>query len=438
MLFEIYFNYSYWIFFTFVFLYLTWKTDDKKRMIFEVILCLLSSLVLESTMGKLNIEYLIGFVLLLLIPVYSGYGLTDTLFCLGTSYILVMITVGLTDILLPELINMQNTDSSIVMFLYIFISLFILFIEGWLVKHKLMPYLREKNDFKPASYLLYLFVLILACYQTFENTINPSGESNKGDDIVIASLAVILCFLVMVILLSIYHLHKNQSLALELERKNLEQEFNQIYTAEISRQYEGMRKFRHDYNNIMNSLKYYIDQKDLESLTSYFEREIYPSKDKLNEATKRFSDINNIGAMQIKSLFLSKLSLNSDVIYKFEIPDQVLPLSPRNSLDIVRILGIFIDNAIEEAEENDGEVDIAIFGQQDDVQIVISNAYNDKGLSIKQMREKGISTKGSNRGLGLHNVEEILAKSDNLLLETKISKEKFIQILTVLGGNING
>lgn len=49
------------------------------------------------------------------------------------------------------------------------------------------------------------------------------------------------------------------------------------------------------------------------------------------------------------------------------------------------------------------------------------------------LKQKGFSTKGEGRGLGLSNLGELTAMEPNILLETIISEQRFTQKVVVIG-----
>lgn len=77
----------------------------------------------------------------------------------------------------------------------------------------------------------------------------------------------------------------------------------------------------------------------------------------------------------------------------------------------------FLDNAIEAAlETKQPEIRMAILDEEKEIIFIISNSFLDTGLPYATFRKAGISTKGSNRGIGL------------------IMREKFCQVMTIYSG----
>ena len=65
------------------------------------------------------------------------------------------------------------------------------------------------------------------------------------------------------------------------------------------------------------------------------------------------------------------------------------------------------------------------------VTIEISNTYSNKEISIEHMFEKGVSSKGENRGLGLYKVKDILSRYPKVSSDTQITNDIFMQKLVI-------
>ena len=101
-------------------------------------------------------------------------------------------------------------------------------------------------------------------------------------------------------------------------------------------------------------------------------------------------------------------------------------------IDLARILGIYIDNAIEAAAESEQkEIKFNIVKEENAVIIVIMNSFVNLGLSVKEMEKQNVSTKGDGRGLGLNNVNEILRKYPNINKITEMKGNYFLQTLVI-------
>ena len=65
------------------------------------------------------------------------------------------------------------------------------------------------------------------------------------------------------------------------------------------------------------------------------------------------------------------------------------------------------------------------------VTIIILNNYIKHNIPYYDLKKISISTKGKNRGIGLHNAENILSKYPNIVHDTEMKDHEFIQRLEI-------
>lgn len=241
-------------------------------------------------------------------------------------------------------------------------------------------------------------------------------------------IAFIICTLIsfIMILVAVTNTHQKKLKERELESIKL-------YTTSLEDLYLDMRKFRHDYINIISSLAGFLDEDNIPELKTYFSENITPLSTIFEKNNFRIGLLQNIKIPEIKGLLSVKLiqaqEKNIDVF--LDITETISELNI-NKIDFTRILGILLDNAIESCEEvSTGEIKVSFVKRQSSIVIIIINTIGSNKPSIQQIYKKGFSTKGDNRGLGLYNVREILDKSSNATLETEIGDITFTQILTI-------
>lgn len=102
-------------------------------------------------------------------------------------------------------------------------------------------------------------------------------------------------------------------------------------------------------------------------------------------------------------------------------------------LDLCRLIGIFLNNAIESSLLCANKfVDIGIIKNDSEIIIVIINSCKDSCPPVYKLYEDGFSTKGTGHGLGLASVKEMIDKKySNVLLNTNISNGTFKQELII-------
>ena len=101
-----------------------------------------------------------------------------------------------------------------------------------------------------------------------------------------------------------------------------------------------------------------------------------------------------------------------------------------NTVDLARILGIFLDNAIEAAPlAQQPQTGLNIIRHEAGVSITISNSFQDQGAVLHKLKQKGFTTKTGHQGIGLSNARKIISSYDNALLETSMQNGRFTQHL---------
>ena len=127
--------------------------------------------------------------------------------------------------------------------------------------------------------------------------------------------------------------------------------------------------------------------------------------------------------------------MNQDIQVTIDIPDEIEPDSiAMDPVDLTRMLGIYLDNAMEACLETARPVLNFHLGRLNgDTVFIISNTFVDRGLSVAQMQKKGVTTKGNGHGIGLSNVSEILSRYDHIYHETSVRDGLFVQQVQISG-----
>jgi len=198
--------------------------------------------------------------------------------------------------------------------------------------------------------------------------------------------------------------------------------------------YGEMRKFRHDYINILATLYGYIEYKDLEGLEKYFNTSIAPIGEKMRDTNSTLDRLKKINILELKGLLALKLMQAQDqgIHVQIEVVESIEAID-FYIIDLTRIIGILVDNAVEACEEiKDSVLKVAIVKEANIINILIVNSIQEPFPSIEKIYKEGFSTKGEGRGLGLHTVRRIIDQSNNVILNTYISDNDFIQELKIL------
>lgn len=250
------------------------------------------------------------------------------------------------------------------------------------------------------------------------------------------SMLATICFFSFVV--SLFHMKIER----DQYRKNLELEYKEFseqqmsrYMAEIQSLYSTVRGVRHDLGNIVISMSLAIQEGNIPEIQRIYREVLEKSYREIN--TEKLSGFNlvNIKDSALRSILIRGWldARDAGVEMTFETSESIEQL-PVDLLDIVRIVGILVTNALEASKEaEEKKVRIAIFSISKMVYLVIHNTTNEITFDVRKIYEEGYSTKGENRGLGLDNVRKILANYGNMFLETELQGNWFLQVLKIGG-----
>lgn len=208
------------------------------------------------------------------------------------------------------------------------------------------------------------------------------------------------------------------------------------YSKQVEGLYQEVRSFRHDYANILASLKIGIDQQDINLISEVYENVLRDSGNKLKGKRFDVAQLRNINDLSLKSLLLSKLSeaQNLFVPVSLEIPE---PISIRNmeQIDFLTITSILLDNAIEAAAEATAEAGLVVCFLEDikwnKLVMIVKNSTLEREVELEDIFKLHFSSKGEGRGIGLYNVRSILKAYPGACLKTASKNHIFTQIVEI-------
>lgn len=221
---------------------------------------------------------------------------------------------------------------------------------------------------------------------------------------------------------------------MNLKMKKIEMEQLLDYTQQLEQNYMDMRKFKHDYKNILISMEIFIKEGDMERLAQYYETYIRPTQTEIERNFSYLSDLSHVKVPEIKGILSSKFlrAQSLGIEMKFECREDISNFYI-DSIILIRSLGILLDNAIEEVEANAKQkvITAACISYEDSIQIIIQNTCGENISQIYEMKREGFSTKGKNRGLGLSNLEKLLSPLKNVILDTQYKDGQLTQIIEI-------
>lgn len=275
-------------------------------------------------------------------------------------------------------------------------------------------------------YVIDAALLLLITIYLFDNLI-PGQNGSVGKMIYNNALHISGYLLVMCCLLLAMRRSYLEQIQTEAKQKAMQD--LQDYTRNLEAMYNSLRSFKHDYVNILLSLSGYIEGGDMDRLKDFFESKIFPTKNLITGEDYKLNQLSNISVLEIKSLLSAKMiyAHESGIDITIDIPDKVESFLI-DTVDLARILGIFLDNAIEATLETEQpQIGLNIIQNKTGVSIIISNRFRDNGLMLHKLKQKGFSTKIGHQGIGLGNAQKIISSYDNVLLETTMKCDYFTQ-----------
>jgi len=106
-------------------------------------------------------------------------------------------------------------------------------------------------------------------------------------------------------------------------------------------------------------------------------------------------------------------------------------LSSKTNYDLCRIVGVILDNAIEEVVKLK-EKEIVISMYKDEISFVIEVSNKCKTIpDLSKLDEKGYTTKTKGHGYGLSLLKEIIENNKQFINERSLNKDIFTQIIKI-------
>ena len=206
------------------------------------------------------------------------------------------------------------------------------------------------------------------------------------------------------------------------------------YSRHIEELYKEVRSFRHDYSNLLTSLRLGIEEEDMEQIKEVYDSVLKDSSEKLQDNKYDLGRLVNIRDKALKSLLAGKFLKARDkkIVFNVEVPEEI-QVEGMRLLDFLTIVSILCDNAIEaSAEASQPHVSIAFFKNGAQETFIIENSIKEEGIDISEIFSFGASSKGEERGVGLYTVMKIVESHPNTSLNTTCQNQVFRQVLTMI------
>ena len=222
------------------------------------------------------------------------------------------------------------------------------------------------------------------------------------------------------------------------EKLNQEQDLRyrdmERYSRHIEELYKEVRSFRHDYTNLLTSLRLGIEEEDMEQIKEVYDSVLKDSSQKLQDNKYDLGRLVNVRDRALKSLLAGKFlkARDQNIVFNVEVPEEV-QVESMSLLDFLTIVSILCDNAIEaSAEASQPRVSIAFIKNGAQETFIIENSIKEEGIDVSEIFSFGVSSKGEDRGVGLYTVMKIVESHPNASLNTTCQDQVFRQVLTMI------
>ena len=275
--------------------------------------------------------------------------------------------------------------------------------------------------------ILMLTYFILPPYMNYIDKINQDRMLDYKELLTAVYFLLFICFINLLDRKLLQELQEQVVLQKEIQLQNLSN-----YSQQVEGLYQEIRSFRHDYVNILSSLKIGIDQKDINLVSQIYDSVLKNSGEKLKGKRFDVAQLRNINDLALKSLLLSKLSeaQNLSVPVSLEISEQ-FSIKNMEQIDFLTITSILLDNAIESAAEGGIAVCFLEDTEWNKLVMIVKNSTLEREIELRDIFKRDNSSKGEGRGIGLANVRRILKSYPNVCLKTTSKNYIFTQILEI-------
>ena len=331
---------------------------------------------------------------------------------------------------IPILQTIYETNLGIMIFSLLaeIIVLFLINLFQYNFSHLKIKNLDRKTKFiLITADILMLAYFLLPPYMNYIYKVSWDKISDYKELFTAVYFLLFICFVNLLDRKLLQELQEKIVLQKEIQLQNLSN-----YSQQVEGLYQEIRSFRHDYANILSSLKIGIDQQDINLVSQVYDSVLKNSGEKLKGKRFDVAHLRNINDLALKSLLLSKLSeaQNLSVPVSLEISEQ-FSIKNMEQIDFLTITSILLDNAIESAAEGGIAVCFLEDTEWNKLVMIVKNSTLEREIELRDIFKRDNSSKGEGRGIGLANVRRILKSYPNVCLKTTSKNYVFTQILEI-------
>lgn len=206
----------------------------------------------------------------------------------------------------------------------------------------------------------------------------------------------------------------------------------QAHMALLEELQQEIRAFRHDFTNLFSGLTLQAQEGDLAGIQDFMKRTSSYFDEKLGSEIAQMDGLNNIELYPLRSLLTTKLARMRQTHVKgvLEVINPVRSRQGMDTDDLLRAFGILLDNAMEAAPQQNGQVRVVLLQEEKELYLAVANNY-DKAPDLSALTRKGYTTKGDGHGTGLSSYRRIVARCRGCASRTYLKDGMFVQELHI-------
>lgn len=193
----------------------------------------------------------------------------------------------------------------------------------------------------------------------------------------------------------------------------------QHYTSHLEEANQALRRARHDYKNSLLGLNGYLIESNLSGAQTYLNK-LVGNNARLQKASGTMTlELANLKVKELKYLLIAKLQRAQEqgIQTKVEV-NQEIDHFPADIVTLVRCVGILLDNALEAcSKQKRPHINVLLTKYANNSCVLVIQNTITHHLELKQIFKVGQTSKKNHQGLGLANVNQLVATDLHLSLE---------------------
>lgn len=234
------------------------------------------------------------------------------------------------------------------------------------------------------------------------------------------------------LLLILHYMGREEAQQKELREQQLNIRQQNTYIETLEGMQEEMRRFRHDYKNMMSGMYLKAKEGNITEITDFIQDMTEDFEEQIGGQIRKMSQLRNIYMTEVKGLLLTKLAeMEKDGIHcELEVLHPFYGTDMK-ATDLCRCLGILIDNGMDEVRgKEDGQIHIMLSSQDGYTTFRVKNTLYHE-VDFHKIWQQGYSTKSSGRGIGLASYKKIVDGYVHVLTASEVRDGFFIQELKI-------